>query len=185
MRCTCILEIISREREMQSVTLFSHLSVFTLSSVPAQIRQMFSVFCNLSCHLLSSHFLFHQISTSQFCSASISLSIYRHLQYISRGLIYVPPLHMTNPSQPLLSDDGFYWLGRLTYYYILRHPLHNVHQHPLHYTSTPTGSLSGRSGDGRNSKDCNSFDSGAKCHGVDRCWGVSARAHVFRYLRLV
>ena len=34
---------------------------------------MFSVFCHLSCHLVSWHILFHQVSPSQLWSASISL----------------------------------------------------------------------------------------------------------------
>ena len=59
---------------------------------------MFSVFCHLSRHLVSCHILFHQVSPSQLWSASISLSIYCHLQYLSRGVIFISPLHMSNPS---------------------------------------------------------------------------------------
>ena len=46
----------------------SHIPASTLCNVPAWIMtcQCF-VFCHLSCHLVSSHILFHQISPSQLC----------------------------------------------------------------------------------------------------------------------
>ena len=66
---------------------------------------MFSVFCHLSRHLVSCHIIFHQVSPSQLWSASISLSVYRNLQYLSRGIIFISPLHMSKPYQPLLSEE--------------------------------------------------------------------------------
>ena len=58
---------------------------------------VFSVLCHLNRHLVSCHILFHQVSPSQLWSASISLSIYCHLQYLSRGLTLISPLHMSKP----------------------------------------------------------------------------------------
>ena len=66
---------------------------------------VFSVFCHLSRHLVSGHIVFHQVSPSQLWSALISLSIYWHLEYLSRGLIFISPLHMSKPSQPPLSEE--------------------------------------------------------------------------------
>ena len=63
------------------------------------------VLCHLSRHRVSGRILFHQVSPSQLWSASISLSIYRHLQDLSRGIIFISPLHMSKPSQPLLSEE--------------------------------------------------------------------------------
>ena len=48
---------------------------------------VFLVFCHLSRYLVSGHILFYQVSPSRLWSASISLSIYCHLFYLSRGLI--------------------------------------------------------------------------------------------------
>ena len=48
-----------------------------------------SVLCHLSRHLVSGHIVFHQVSPSQIWSASISLSVYLHLQYLSRGVIFI------------------------------------------------------------------------------------------------
>ena len=71
-----------------------------------------NVFCLLSCQWSSGfwpYILFQQVSQSQLWSASISLSIYIYCHNvavdgsISRGLIFIPPMHMSNPSQPLLS----------------------------------------------------------------------------------
>ena len=59
----------------------------------------------VSRHLVSGHSLFHQVSPSQFWSASISLSSYCHLQYLSRGLICISHLHMSKPSQPSISEE--------------------------------------------------------------------------------
>ena len=64
-----------------------------------------SVLCHLSRHLVSGHIVFHQVSPYQLWSASISLSVYRHLQYLSRGIIFISPLYMSEPSQPLLSEE--------------------------------------------------------------------------------
>ena len=63
---------------------FSYLSTSTLHSVPARIMTcqrmpMCSVFWHLSCHLVSCHILFHQVSPSQLWAASILLSTYCHL----------------------------------------------------------------------------------------------------------
>ena len=64
-----------------------------------------SVLCHLSCHLVSGHIVFHQFSASQLWSASISLSVYLHLQYLPCGVIFISPLYMAEPSQPLLSEE--------------------------------------------------------------------------------
>ena len=64
-----------------------------------------SVLCHLCRHLVSGHIAFHQVSPSQLWSASIPLSIYRHLQYLSRGIIFISPLHMSKPSQLILSEE--------------------------------------------------------------------------------
>ena len=53
-----------------------------------------SVLCHLSSHLVSGHIVFHQVSPSQLWSASISLSFYLHLQYLSRVVIFISPLYM-------------------------------------------------------------------------------------------
>ena len=42
-----------------------------------------SVLCHLSRHLVSGNIVFHQVSPSQLWSASISLSVYLHLQYLA------------------------------------------------------------------------------------------------------
>ena len=64
-----------------------------------------SVLCHLSRHLVSGHIVCHQVSPSQLWSTSISLSIYRNLQYLSRGIIFISPLYVSKPSQPLLSEE--------------------------------------------------------------------------------
>ena len=53
-----------------------------------------SVLCHLSRHLLPGHIVFHQVSPSQLWSASISFSVYRYLQYLSRGIIYLAFAHV-------------------------------------------------------------------------------------------
>ena len=81
-----------------------------------------SVLCYLSCHLVSGHIVFHQVSPSQLWSASILLSIYCHLQYLSRGIIFISPLNMSKPSQPLLSEEfrhHKFYNNRFHYRYII------------------------------------------------------------------
>ena len=46
-------------------------------------------FCQLCCHLVSCHILFHQVSPSQFCSASIPLPVQCHMQHCSRGILFI------------------------------------------------------------------------------------------------
>ena len=49
--------------------------------------------------------IFHRVSPPQLLSASISLSIYCNImQNLSCGLICISPLHMSIPSQPVLSE---------------------------------------------------------------------------------
>ena len=64
--------------------------------VPARIMscQCFLYLPDLSRHLVSCHIVFHQVSPSQLWPASISNSIYRHLQYLSRGIIFISPNHL-------------------------------------------------------------------------------------------
>ena len=83
----------------------SHLSASTLCSVPAWIMTCQCLRSSAIHPSSSGHILFHQVSLSQLWSASISLSIYHHLQYISRGIIFISPLHVSKPSQPLLSEE--------------------------------------------------------------------------------
>ena len=59
-----------------------------------------NVFCLLPSQL-SSGFWQYPLSP-----ASISLSIYCHLQYLSRGLIFIWHLHMSKPSQLLHSEKS-------------------------------------------------------------------------------
>ena len=67
-----------------------------------------SVLCHLR-HSVVIWFLamssFTMVSPSQLWSASISLSVYLHLQYLSRGVIFISPLYMSEPSQTLLSEE--------------------------------------------------------------------------------
>ena len=65
-----------------------------------------SVLCHLSRHLVSGHIVFHQVSPSQLWSASIYLFVYRHPQYLARGIIFISPLYMSEPSQPLLWNSA-------------------------------------------------------------------------------
>ena len=64
-----------------------------------------SVLCHLCRHLVSGHIVSHQVSPSQLWSPTIPLSVYRHLQDLSRGIIFISPLNMSKPSQPLLSEE--------------------------------------------------------------------------------
>ena len=64
-----------------------------------------SVLCPLCRHLVSGHIVSHQVSPSQLWSPTIPLSVYRHLQDLSRDIIFISPLNMSKPSQPLLSDE--------------------------------------------------------------------------------
>ena len=64
-----------------------------------------SVLCHLCRHLVSGHIVSHQVSPSQLWSPTIPLSVYRHLQDLSRGIIFISPLNMSKPSQSLLSEE--------------------------------------------------------------------------------
>ena len=48
-----------------------------------------SVLCHLCRHLVSGHIVSHQVSPSQLWSPTIPLSVYRHLQDLSRGIIFM------------------------------------------------------------------------------------------------
>ena len=82
--------------------LLLHLAVRRLESWHANVFRLPP--SQLSSSLLP-YILFHQVSPSQLWSASISLSIYCHLWYISCGLVVIPPLHMSKPSQHFLSEE--------------------------------------------------------------------------------
>ena len=92
-----------------------HLSSSTLRSMSAGITTcqylMYSVFRHLSRHLVSGHILFHQVSPSQLWFASISLSIYCIVKYISRGLIFISPVHMSYPNHLDLFSLRNYAIG--------------------------------------------------------------------------
>ena len=57
-------------------------------------------FCLLNCLLVSGHILHHQVSPSHLWSASISLSIYCHLKYLSGSLLFIPPRGRSAPVTP-------------------------------------------------------------------------------------
>ena len=61
-----------------------------------------SVLCHLCRLLVSGHIVSHQVSPSQ---PTIPLSVYHHLQDLSRGIIFISPSNMPIPYQHLLSEE--------------------------------------------------------------------------------
>ena len=70
-------------------------SASTLSGVNHDMP-MFSVFCHLSCHLVSYHILFHQVSPTQLLVCLDFRFPSNDLSYLSCSFSFIPPLHIPN-----------------------------------------------------------------------------------------
>ena len=95
-----------------------------------------SVFCHLSCHLVSCHILFLQVSTSHLWSASISLSIYIRAYCV---LPFLPICNIVTISSLVCLDFSFHLYIGPTFICNIVYS----HHHPRpSFTHVHTGSIS-------------------------------------------